>query len=31
MVAAAGANLLAAGRVDDLALEVDPSLALDAW
>jgi len=30
MVAASGANLLALGRVDDLALEVDPSLALDA-
>ena len=30
MVAASGANLLAAGRVDDLAMEVDPSLALDA-
>ncbi len=30
MVAAAGANLLAAGRIDDLALEVDPSLALDS-
>jgi N6-L-threonylcarbamoyladenine synthase len=30
MVAASGANLLAAGRIDDLALEVDPSLALDA-
>jgi N6-L-threonylcarbamoyladenine synthase len=31
MVAASGANMLAAGRIDDLAMEVDPSLALDAW
>ena len=30
MVAASGSNLLAAGDVDDLAMEVDPSLALDA-
>jgi N6-L-threonylcarbamoyladenine synthase len=30
MVAASGSNLLAAGRVDDLALEVDPGLPLDA-
>jgi N6-L-threonylcarbamoyladenine synthase len=29
MVAAAGSNLLAAGRVDDLAMEVDPGLPLD--
>ena len=29
MVAASGANLLAAGRIDDLAMEVDPALALD--
>jgi len=28
MVAAAGSNLLAAGRIDDLALEVDPGLPL---
>jgi N6-L-threonylcarbamoyladenine synthase len=30
MVAASGSNLLAAGRTDDLALEVDPALALGA-
>ena len=30
MVAASGSNLLAAGDVDDLAMEVDPSLELDA-
>jgi N6-L-threonylcarbamoyladenine synthase len=30
MVAASGANLLAAGTIDDLAMEVDPALALDA-
>jgi N6-L-threonylcarbamoyladenine synthase len=30
MVAASGSNLLAAGHVDDLALEVDPGLPLDA-
>jgi len=30
MVAASGSNLLAAGRVDDLAMEVDPGLPLDA-
>ena len=30
MVAASGSNLLAAGHVDDLALEVDPGLALSA-
>lgn len=29
MVAAAGSNLLAAGHVDDLAMEVDPGLPLD--
>lgn len=29
MVAAAGSNLLAAGHVDDLAMEVDPGLSLD--
>jgi N6-L-threonylcarbamoyladenine synthase len=28
MVAASGSNLLAAGRIDDLAMEVDPGLAL---
>jgi len=28
MVAAAGSNLLAAGRIDDLAMEVDPGLPL---
>ena len=28
MVAASGSNLLAAGRLDDLAMEVDPGLAL---
>ena len=31
MVAAAGSNMLAAGRSHDLSMEVDPSLALDAW
>jgi N6-L-threonylcarbamoyladenine synthase len=30
MVAASGSNLLAAGRIDDLAMEVDPGLALDS-
>jgi len=30
MVAASGSNLLAAGRVDDLAMEVDPGLPLGA-
>jgi hypothetical protein len=28
MVDASGSNLLAAGRVDDLAMEVDPGLPL---
>jgi hypothetical protein len=28
MVAASGSNMLAAGRVHDLAMEVDPSLPL---